>query len=115
VQLAIGEVQGVAVGLRQLAPYDRTELRDALIHGRVHPSGRTAGSDLDGPLRHLQRPALFRVRGRQKGVQHGRGAQHRMTSEIQLLVRSEDPQPSRPGRQVYGGQERRLELADFPR
>ncbi len=48
------------------------------------------------------------------GVQHGRSAQHRMTSEVKFLVLGEDPQPGRPARQVHTGQERRLELADLP-
>jgi hypothetical protein len=38
-----------------------------------------------------------------------------MTGEVQLLVLGEDPQPGRPARQVHPGQERRLELAYFPR
>ena len=114
-QLAGGQIQGVTVDLRQLTGYGRAELRDALIHGRVHPAVRTAGPDLDRPLRDRQGPALFRIRGRQQAVQDGRGAQHRVTGEVQFLVLREDPQPGRPARQVHTGQERRLELADFPR
>jgi hypothetical protein len=48
-------------------------------------------------------------------VQHGRGAQYRMTGEVQFLILGEDPQPGRPACQVHFGQERRLKLADLPR
>jgi hypothetical protein len=86
-QVAASQVQGVAVGLRQFTSYRRAELRDALIHGRVHPAVRTAGPDLDHPLCYCQGPALLRIRGRRQGVQDGRGAQHWMTREVQNAER----------------------------
>jgi hypothetical protein len=47
-QLACGQIQGVAVGPSQLTRYRRAELRDTLVHGCVHPVGfQNCASGLD--------------------------------------------------------------------
>ena len=65
--------------------------------------GVVTRAQIDAALRYRQGPALFRRRGSQQGVQHGRGAQHRMTGEVQLLVLGEDPHPGKPARQTRAG------------